>query len=85
MSLKPFALRFRPTGFAWVEFDGNTAIAPKVTSKCCPGDDTHNIEITPQQPAVYGWGFLRQPHDESTDNLSNRTTSGTRNFWISTT
>ena len=44
-----------------------------------------SIEITPH-PAVYGWGFLRQPHDSSvTDNLSGYAANGTLHFWISTT
>ena len=80
----PGASEVRPTGLFWDAFDGNTAIAPEVTSNYGPGDATHSIEITPH-PAVYGWGFLRQPHDGSTDNLSNYATGGALNFWISTT
>lgn len=77
------ASEVRPTGLFWDAFDGNTAVAPEVTSNFGPGDATHSIEITPH-PAVYGWGFLRQPHDGSTDNLSNFAASGTLSFWIST-
>jgi exo-beta-1,3-glucanase (GH17 family) len=77
------ASEFRPTGLFWDAFDGNTASAPEVATNYGPGDATHSIEITPQ-PAVYGWGFLRQPHDGSTDNLSAYAASGTLNFWIST-
>ncbi len=80
----PAASEVRPTGLFWDAFDGNTAVAPEVTSDYAPGDATHSIEITPR-PAGFGWGFLRQPHDGATDNLSNYAASGTLNFWISTT
>lgn len=74
----------RPTGLFWDAFDGNTVSAPEVTTAFAPGDASRSIEITPI-PAVYGWGFLRQPRDESTDNLSEYAANGTLNFWISTT
>lgn len=77
------ASEVRPTGLFWDAFDGNTAIAPEVATHFAPGDAAHSIEITPV-PASFGWGFLRQPHDGTTDNLSNYAT-GTLNFWISTT
>ena len=78
------ASEVRPTGLFWDAFDGNTAIAPEVASAYAPGDATRSIEITPQ-PASFGWGFLRQPHDGSTDNLSNYAATGTLNVWINTT
>ena len=78
------ASEVRPTGLFWDAFDGNTAIAPEVATNFAPGDAPHSIEITPV-PAGFGWGFLRQPHDGTTDNLSNYATTGTLNFWISTT
>ncbi len=74
---------FRPAGLFWDAFDGNTAIAPEVTTAFAPGDATRSIEITPA-PASFGWGFLRQPHDGSTDNLSEYAATGRVNFWIST-
>jgi hypothetical protein len=80
----PGASEVRPTGLFWDAFDGTTAVAPEITSNYGPGDASHSIEITPH-PAVYGWGFLRQPHDGSTDNLSGYAATGTVNFWISTT
>jgi len=81
----PGASEFRPTNLFWDAFDGNTAVAPEVATTYAPGDATHSIEITPH-PAVYGWGFLRQPHDiNNTDNLSGYASTGTLNFWISTT
>ena len=78
------ASEVRPTGLFWDAFDGNTVIAPEVTTAYAPGDATRSIEITPV-PAVYGWGFLRQPHDESTENLSGYAATGTLKFWINTT
>ena len=78
------ASEVRPTGLFWDAFDGNTAIAPEVASAYAPGDATRSIEITPQ-PASFGWGFLGQPHDGSTDNLSNYAATGTLNVWINTT
>lgn len=81
----PSTSEFRPANLFWDAFDGNTAIAPEVTSKYAPGDATRSIEITPQ-PASFGWGFLRQPHDTAdTDNLSGYASTGRLNFWISTT
>ena len=81
----PGASEVRPTDLFWDAFDGNTAVAPEVTTNYGPNDATHSIEITPH-PASYGWGFLRQPHStDVTDNLSNYASSGTLKFWISTT
>jgi hypothetical protein len=88
----PGASEVRPTGLFWDAFGYTdptgkfiaTAAYPEVTSAYGPGDAAHSIEITPQ-PLGYGWGFLRQPHDGSTDNLSNYAATGTLNFWISTT
>jgi len=78
------ASEVRPTGLFWDAFDGNTATAPEVATAYAPGDATNSIEITPK-PAAYGWGFLRQSHTGVTDNLSNFASTGTLNFWISTT
>jgi hypothetical protein len=74
----------RPANLFWDAFDGNTAAAPEVTGAYAPGDGTHSLEITPN-PAGFGWGLLRQPHDSNaTDNLSNYLATGTLSFWIST-
>jgi exo-beta-1,3-glucanase (GH17 family) len=79
--LAPGVSEVRPGGLFWDAFDGNTVSAPEVATDSAPGDATRSIEITPL-PAVYGWGFLRQPRDGTTDNLSNYAATGTLNFWI---
>jgi exo-beta-1,3-glucanase (GH17 family) len=82
--LAPGASEVRPTGLDWDAFDGNTVLAPEVSTAYAPGDATRSIEITPT-PASFGWGFLRQSRSGVTDNLSGYAASGTLNFWISTT
>jgi exo-beta-1,3-glucanase (GH17 family) len=77
------AAEFRPTGLFWDAFDGNTVSAPEVSTAYAPGDASRSIQITPT-PAAFGWGFLRQPRDGATDNLSGYAATGTLSFWIST-
>jgi exo-beta-1,3-glucanase (GH17 family) len=92
------ASEVRPTGLRWDAFDGNTAIGNPTSPSYGPGDAGNGFEITPT-PASFGWGLLLQPgagpidacsnlpvpQNGATDNLSGYASTGTLNFWISTT
>jgi exo-beta-1,3-glucanase (GH17 family) len=92
------ASEVRPTGLRWDAFDGATAIGNPASPSHGPGDAGNGFEITPR-PASFGWGMLLQPGpgpidpcnnlpvplNGATDNLFAYRTTGTLNFWVSTT
>jgi len=80
----PGASEVAAPGLRWDAFDGSTAAYPEVATDAAPGDGSRSLEVTPN-PAVYGWGLLRQSPTATTENMSAYATTGTLNFSIKTT
>jgi exo-beta-1,3-glucanase (GH17 family) len=88
----------RATGLQWDAFEGSTADRNLASPGFGPGDAPNGLEITPK-PASFGWGLLLSPGggpidpcsllpvplNGATANLSGYVSTGTLNFWISTT
>ncbi len=75
----------RAAGLFWDAFDGNTAVVPRRSPTAFAPGDADAQHRDHAGTGRYGWGFLSQSRDESTDNLSGFAATGRLNFWISTT